>query len=180
VFPEPSDPAGTTTEVFLRYLAYYRAAFAAKLRALPGAELRASRLPSGWTPLELLKHLTYMERRWLEWGFEGAKLPDPWGDRADADPDAPWHAGPDETLEGLLAALDARAARSEEIIGRHDLTETGQPSDRWAGKPPATLDRVLFHMFQEYARHLGHLDIVAELAGADTRAADPKIVDRER
>ena len=36
------------------------------------------------------------------------------------------------------------------------------PSD---GAPPATLERVLFHLLQEYARHLGHLDIVAELAG---------------
>jgi hypothetical protein len=27
---------------------------------------------------------------------------------------------------------------------------------------------VLFHLLQEYARHLGHLDIVAELAGAGT------------
>ena len=30
---------------------------------------------------------------------------------------------------------------------------------------PASLERVLFHLLQEYARHLGHLDIVAELGG---------------
>ena len=29
---------------------------------------------------------------------------------------------------------------------------------------PATLERVLFHLLQEYARHVGHLDIVTELA----------------
>ncbi|WP_435827585.1 proton-translocating transhydrogenase family protein, partial [Actinoplanes philippinensis] len=28
------------------------------------AELRSSRLPSGWTPLELVKHLRHVERRW--------------------------------------------------------------------------------------------------------------------
>ncbi|MEU2984004.1 DUF664 domain-containing protein [Micromonospora aurantiaca] len=27
---------------------------------------------------------------------------------------------------------------------------------------------MLFHLVQEYARHLGHLDIVAELAGGPT------------
>lgn len=32
-------------------------------------ELRSSRLPSGWTPLELLKHVTHME---LEWGSRDA------------------------------------------------------------------------------------------------------------
>ena len=68
----------------------------------------------------------------------------------------------------LLAALDARAERSRAIIERHDLGETGQPGDRWDGEPPATLERVLFHLVQEYARHVGHLDIVCELAGAPT------------
>ncbi|MEK8105271.1 hypothetical protein ACWD5Z_11940 [Micromonospora chokoriensis] len=27
---------------------------------------------------------------------------------------------------------------------------------------------MLFHLVQEYARHLGHLDVVAELAGGPT------------
>ncbi|HTR94808.1 MAG TPA: DUF664 domain-containing protein [Trebonia sp.] len=30
------------------------------------------------------------------------------------------------------------------------------------------LERVLFHLVQEYARHIGHLDIVCEIAGAGT------------
>jgi len=40
----------------------------------------------------------------------------------------------------------------------------GKPGPRWDGADPATLERILFHLVQEYARHLGHLDIVAELA----------------
>lgn len=163
-FPEPTTPAGSRTEVFLRYLDYYRDRLAVKLSELPASELRRSRLPSGWTPLELLRHLTYMERRWLEWGFEGRAVDDPWGDRRDGR----WYVGPDETLEALLAELAARAERSRVIIESHDLGEVGKPSERWSGKPPATLERVLFHMFNEYARHLGHLDIACELAGAPT------------
>lgn len=42
-----------------------------KLEAMPGGELRRSRLPSGWTPIELLKHVAHDELRWLEWRFEG-------------------------------------------------------------------------------------------------------------
>jgi hypothetical protein len=49
---------------------------------------------------------------------------------------------------------------------RAKLRELRRPGERWAGEPPATLERVLFHLVQEYARHLGHLDIVCELAGA--------------
>jgi hypothetical protein len=162
--PDPSDPVPSTTEVFLRYLGYFRAALDARLRALPEASLTITRVPSGWTPLELLKHLTYVEMRWLEWGFEGQDVGDPWGDRKDDR----WRVAPGETLDSLLADQQRRAARSDQIIISHALTDVGQPGERWAGNPPATLERVLFHLLQEYARHLGHLDIVAELAGGPT------------
>lgn len=154
-------PAGSRTEVFLRYLGYFRDRVAAKVGALPDAELRASRLPSGWTPLELLKHLRYVELRWLEWGFEGRDVGDPWGDQ---DAGGRWSVGPGETRDGLLADLRGQAARSRAVIESHDLAEVGKPGDRWDGEDPPTLERVLFHLVQEYARHLGHLDVVTELA----------------
>jgi uncharacterized damage-inducible protein DinB len=163
-FPEPTAPAADETEVFLRYLAFFRDRMTAKLRALPPGELRRSRLESGWTPLELVRHLTYVELRWLEWGFAGRAVPDPWGDQRDRR----WYVAPDETLEELLAALARQAARSTAVITGHRLDEAGQPGERWAGAPPATLQRVLFHLFQEYARHLGQLDVVAELSGGGT------------
>ena len=71
---------------------------------------------------------------------------------------------PDETLASLLAGLDTQAARSRAIIEAHDVDELGEPGERWDGADPATLERVLFHLLQEYARHVGHLDIVTELA----------------
>jgi len=163
-FPEPTVPAASRTEVFGRYLAFFRGTLAEKLRGMPEGELRVSRLPSGWTPLELLKHLTFVERRWLDWGFEGHAVDDPWGDQEDGR----WHIAPEETLDGLLKTFGERAALSDAIIARHELDEAGAPGERWEGSPPATLERVLFHLLQEYARHLGHLDIVAEMAGGPT------------
>ncbi len=159
-FPEATDPAGSRTEVFLRYLDFFRSRVIAKVEALPAAELRRSRLPSGWTPLELVKHLRHVERRWLEWGFEGADVGDPWADSKDGR----WHVAPEETPAALLAGLREQAARSRAVIESHDLAEAGQPGDRWDGADPATLERVLFHLLQEYARHVGHLDVVTELA----------------
>jgi hypothetical protein len=158
-FPSPTDPVGTRTEVFLGYLDYFRSVLVDKLDGLPESELRRSRLPSGWTPLELLKHVTFVEMRWLEWGFEGRPVAQPWGDSRDGR----WHVGPDETLAELVQELHARAATTRAIVEAHDLSDVGLPGDRWDGAEPATLERVLFHLVQEYARHVGHLDIVREL-----------------
>lgn len=147
-------------ELLLGFLDYYRSVIARKIEGLTDTELRESRLPSGWTPLELAKHLRYVELRWLEWGFEGRDVGDPWADSKGGR----WHVNPDETLASLLAGLSTQAARSRAIIEAHDLDELGEPGERWDGADPATLERVLFHLLQEYARHVGHLDIVTELA----------------
>ncbi|MCO1593593.1 DinB family protein [Micromonospora sp. RHAY321] len=164
VFPEPTVPAGSRTEVFLRYLDYFRESVLARVSALPEPELRRSRLPSGWTPLELVKHLRYVELRWIEWGFQGRDVPEPWGDRRGER----WHVAPEETRADLLEALRAQGAHTSAVVTAHDLAEIGAPGPRWNGADPASLERVLFHLVQEYARHLGHLDIVAELAGGPT------------
>ena len=159
-FPSPTEPVLSRSEVFLGYLDYFRSVLVSKVDGLPDGELRASRLPSGWTPIELLKHLTYVELRWLEWGFEGRNVVDPWGDNRDDR----WYVAPGETLDELVTALHAQAARSRAVVEAHDLSEVGQPGDRWDGDDPPTLERILFHLLQEYARHVGHLDIVRELA----------------
>jgi len=160
-FPSPTVPAAARAEVFLRYLDYFRESVLGKVTALAGDELRRSRLPSGWTPLELLKHLRYVELRWIEWGFQGCDVEDPWGDRRGDR----WYVGPEETREDLVAALRAQGAHTRAAVEGSELTTRGVPGPRWEGADPPPLERVLFHLLQEYARHLGHLDIVVELAG---------------
>lgn len=160
-FPEPTEPAPSRAAALLRYLDFFRARVVDLVAALPEADARGSRVPSGWSPVELARHLTWVERRWLDWGFEGAALADPWGDERDGR----WHVAPDEPVADVLAELAGRAALSRAVVDRHGLDEVGAPGERWRGAPPATLERVLLHLLQEYARHLGQLDIVAELAG---------------
>lgn len=163
-FPSPTEPASGRTEVFLRYLDYFRESVLAKVAALSDDEVRRSRLPSGWTPLELVKHLRHVELRWIEWGFEGCPVSEPWGDRrADR-----WYVAPEETRDDLMAALRTQGAHTATVVAVSDLSAVGAPGPRWEGAEPASLERVLFHLLQEYARHLGHLDIVTELAGGPT------------
>ena len=163
-FPEPTQPAGSRTEVLIRYLDYYRNVLLAKLDGLGEEQLRSSILPSGWSPLELAKHLTYVEMRWLEWGFEGAEVENPWGDH-EGDR---WRVEDTERTDVVLAELRRRGDVTREIAGRHALEEIGVPGPRWDGDPPATLERCLLHLIQEYARHVGHLDIVRELLDGRT------------
>ncbi len=63
-FPEPSASTDAKALV-LDYLHYYRETITEKVNGLSGEALRATRLPSGWSPLELVKHIVFMERRWL-------------------------------------------------------------------------------------------------------------------
>ena len=62
-----------------------------------------------------------------------------------------------------LMPMTGNATRA--LVESHDLADIGQPGDGWDAAGPAALERVLFHLVQEYARHIGHLDIVSELAG---------------
>ncbi|MGA2837154.1 MAG: DUF664 domain-containing protein [Acidimicrobiales bacterium] len=160
-FPEPVEPASSRSEVLLRYLDYFRSSILEKLGDLPESERRRSRLPSGWSPLELVKHLTYVEVRWLEWGFEGRAVDDPWGDRRDGR----WFVADSESSEEVAGALRRRGDQTRVLVETTPLDQVGRPGPRWDGAEPPTLERVLHHLVQEYARHLGHLDIVTELAG---------------
>lgn len=156
------DPA----EVLLGLLDFYREVVAAKLDGVSPDELTGSRLPSGWSPLELLKHLVYMERRWLVWGFLAEQVPDPWGDDG---PDERWRVEPGEDVAGLVDRLREGGRRTREIVTGRSLTERAATGGRFDGveEPPA-LSWILAHVLQEYARHSGHLDIVRELIDGAT------------
>ena len=69
---------------------------------------------------------------------------------------------PTEPARGPTSS-SATWTTSRAVVGSHDLAEAGQPGDRWDGADPPPLERILFHLLQEYARHLGQLDIVVEL-----------------
>lgn len=156
-----SDPA----ELFRGYLAFYRTAALRKLDGPSDEQLRSSRLPSGWTPLELLKHLAYMERRWFRWGFAGEPVDAPWGDRG---PDGRWAVEPTETVADIKAILAAEAEHTDRILASTPLGELAAAGGRFDADDRATLAWIAFHVLQEYARHVGHLDIARELIDGST------------
>lgn len=165
--PEP-DPTLTDPRVLLEgYLDYYRDAVLRKLDGLSDEQLRTAFLPSGWTPLELLKHLAFVETRWLRWGFAAEPVPEPWGDRSPAapGPEGRWHVADDESVDDVRALFLDACERSRRIVAEARLDDVARTGGRFDGsQPPPSLIWILFHLLQEYARHVGHLDVVRELA----------------
>jgi uncharacterized damage-inducible protein DinB len=157
---EPPRSLEDPRDILLQQLSYYRATLLAKLDGLSPDQLTGSILPSGWSPLGLLKHLVFVERRWMQWGFEAEQVADPWGDH---DPNSEgWLVTPNDTVPELAAKLTAIATRTEATVLTAELTERARLGGRFSSDPP-TLGWILAHLLQEYARHVGHLDVVREL-----------------
>ncbi|TMR93400.1 DinB family protein [Nonomuraea basaltis] len=156
---EPSTQLSDPRELLEGYLDYYRAEILRVLEGFP--EPGVSRVPSGWTPLALLKHLAYMERRWFVWDFAGEPLEDPNGDR-----DEEGALVATESFEEIKAFYLAQCERSRQVVAKARLSDVGSRIGRFRPpEEPPTLGWTMFHVLEEYMRHAGHLDIARELAG---------------
>ena len=104
---------------------------ARRARAAVDGAADQPRVPSGWTPLELLSHVLHMEQRWFVWGFLGEQVAEPWGDwtRRRAlgarrrRPSVRWQVADDVTAEELAARLD-------EVGAPHPRGAAGLPARR--------------------------------------------------
>ncbi|MCO7220922.1 DUF664 domain-containing protein [Klenkia sp. PcliD-1-E] len=128
------------------------------LDGLSHEQLTTARLPSGWTPLAVVRHLTVdVERFWFEHVVAGREV--------DLPPDAEvWLAdpGPRAVVE---EAYREQARRSDAVIGDRDL---GSAPDRWdrvgfPGMGERDLRWVVLHVLTETAVHAGQLDAAREL-----------------
>lgn len=164
--PPKDGPAGA--ERWIGYLDWARGDLVDNVLSMSYDDQRTSQVPSAWTPLELLSHVLHMEQRWFVWGYLGEQVDEPWGDWDADDPTtvstARWAVADDETAESLAARLDVVAERTRGILRDVPLDAIAAPGGRFDDDPP-TLEWICFHVLAEYARHAGHLDIVAELAG---------------
>ncbi|MEU7896150.1 DinB family protein [Nonomuraea sp. NPDC049152] len=151
-----SDPR----ELLLGYLDWYRDALMRKISGLPDERLRAPVEPLGWSPLGLVKHLGWVERRWIRWGFaaENVVAYPPGGDEAE------WGVPNGQPAGEILAAYHDEVSRSRALIAEAALDDRARVGGRFPTPEQApTLGRILFHLLQEYARHVGQLDVVREL-----------------
>ncbi|MGW2008581.1 DinB family protein [Streptomyces nigrescens] len=161
---EPPVTLTSPYDLLTGYLDFYRETVLRKLEGMSDAELRNSRIPTVWSPLGLFKHLACVELRWMQWGFKGEHIEEPWAEFKNRS--GPWHVEPGETFADVKEFFQEQCARSRAIVAAARLEDQAASL---GGKVPADEDRptliwILFHLLQEYARHVGHLDIARELA----------------
>ncbi|WP_433296306.1 DinB family protein [Actinoplanes sp. CA-030573] len=143
--------SGSWPEVIASTLDYHRATFLWKCAGLTEAQLRRRPLPSELSLLWLLRHLRGVERYWFQVRLAGtapARAAEPTGA---ADLYADYLAACDES-RGVFAQVTADLGRTV------PNPEFGDAGVRF----------VLTHVIEEYARHVGHADLLREAVDGAT------------
>ena len=102
----------------------------------------------------LVSHLTSVESEWLEGSFLG-------NEEVLESSQGGWDVG-NQSLQVLLDSYRQQGIRSEQILAEHGLDELE------AYAPPGlelvSLRWIVTHLIEETGRHLGHLDVLREMA----------------
>ena len=166
---EPTHPeppiAGDETATLLGSLDRQRATLAWKCGGLDAAGLQARLAPSAITLGGLLKHLALVEDDYFSGRLLGRPPSPPWDTVDwDSDPDWEWRTAAEDSPEQLFdlwqdAVARSRAAVAEALAdgGLDQLSRRSRPD----GRAPS-LRSILIDLIEEYARHVGHADLIRE------------------
>jgi len=162
--PEP-PVAGDETATLLGSLERQRATLAWQCGGLDAAGLRATVGASTMTLGRLLKHLALVEADYFSGRLHGRDPGSPWNTVDwDADPDWEWHSAAEDTPEQLRTLWQDTVARSRsavtEALADGGLDRLAQRT--WPDGRAPSLRRILIDLVEEYARHVGHADLIRE------------------
>jgi hypothetical protein len=156
------------------FLDEQRNAVVAIIEGLGEAELHTPVLPSGWTPIGLIRHLAGAEAMWFQWVVLGTQPQVTWDDGIDDppyDPEAPFST--EHSSSAVIEQYRRQCEKSNEILQSLDLHAAllGEHGLDWPDEPITDLRWVVLHMIEETARHAGHLDAARELLDGATGLA---------
>lgn len=175
---EPPLATAGEVEMLLFALERSRAQFAWKCGGLDAAGLSTHCPPSRVTLGGLLKHLARVEDEKVAVFVTGEPMPAPWTRRNfEADEDWDWNSAAADSPEHLYELWSAAVARSRaawnEALANGGLDQPSKLTFR--GETP-NLRRILVDLHDEYARHVGHADLLREavdgLVGEDPPQPD--------
>ncbi|WP_063060987.1 DinB family protein [Nocardia sienata] len=143
-------------------------------RELTDEQAAARPTPSALCVGGLIKHVTGVERGWVDFFEEGAAVSKDFADMTAADfaaRDDEFRMLPGETLAGVLAAYEEVARRTDEMVATlPDLdAKCPLPKAPWFRETHWSARRVFLHIIAETTQHAGHADIIREaIDGAKT------------
>ncbi|MYR45884.1 DUF664 domain-containing protein [Streptomyces sp. SID5910] len=138
------------------------------LEGVSEEDLRRPVLPSGWSCLALLRHLTVdVERFWFPGVIAGE--PDVAGQLA-AGAEAHWYVPEGMSTREVFADYRAAIARADVVLAAANLDQepAAWPVDIWPTWRLPDVRRILIHVLTEVACHSGHLDAARELIDGTT------------
>lgn len=158
--PDRSPPFFRADEITTieRLLDYLRDSVVGKVAGLTNEQARQQVVPSGTSLIALVKHLTNVERFWIQYMWVGL-------DDVALDPDHLTVHASDEVGE-LADAYRVACVRNKELVGADPVPER-LCVRAWKGEH-LDLRWVLVHMVEETGRHAGHADILRELIDGAT------------
>ncbi len=159
-----TDPPGQADEraTLMGFLRWYRGTLELKCSGLDAHQLAQRAVePSSLSLLGLVRHMAEVERGWFRRFMANEHAPAYFRS----------HENPDGDFDGAIAdpavvaeAWDLWRAEIDNadrfVAQAPDLDVFGAKSDPDRG--PMSLRWVLIHMIEEYARHIGHADLIRE------------------
>jgi len=144
------------------FLDAYRALILRKAAGLDQAQLAVPLAPSTMTLGGLVKHLAVVEDDWFHGDVAGHDFPEPWASVPEADAaDWEWRSSHHDSPAELLELFEAACNRSRVACAAVDSLD--QMSIRTDDRgEPWSLRWIYVHMIEEYARHVGHADLIRE------------------
>ena len=128
------------------------------LEGLSEADLHRPALPSGWTPLGMVRHLTLdVEQFWFQCAVAGEPF-------AMTPAEESWRVAADEPGSAVISQYSDAIAKADAIIA---VTPLDAMPKWWPGFfndfPARPLRSTILHVITETACHAGHLDAAREL-----------------
>ena len=155
------NPVGEKA-TYQEYLANYRLTLEMKCADLEPEQLAARSVPpSTMSLLGLVRHLAQVENHWFERVLQGrTDAPRLYKREEDRDFDFTGAVADPDVVADAFATWKGEIAKAEAWLAAVDESELGRevPFD---DETVAVRD-VLVHMIEEYARHLGHADLLRE------------------
>jgi uncharacterized damage-inducible protein DinB len=148
-----------------RYLQVDREALLWKLEGLSERDLRMPRTPTGTNLIGIVKHMAHVELGYFGDTF-GRAWPQP-EERIseaefEADPQVDWYATEGETCAGIVDFYRRVWTFADATVEELPLDTLGRVPWWPEERNPVTLQRIIVHVIDDLARHLGHADILRE------------------